>query len=353
MKFTIVDTSLFHGGERSKVIELRTLPDGSRNSSIISDLSSETDQDSSEDEAEEINASTPAEDTTESGTLADSPEFTTIQENGLPNGPGMILPAGKNLEDWGTGVSTNKKLAEEMEFQFSQKVERSDQLNCIAPIMQQQQLTTCSFGESSPIVENISTETKLNEEKSCGLNLPDTHENMGFQEGPSQNLSSVSSLAHGSPDESDQGIVDGNCLVKEPSPKKPQPQPPTLIDLNLPHVSQDMGINESFITNKADNLDESGSNRSLTQSETSQQSSSGVAITEQQPALNGRRQSTRNRPLTTRALEAIAYGFLTTKRKRKCADSQSDSMSRSSRLVRGRTAAASSTSSGSADNDIA
>ncbi|CAL5352341.1 unnamed protein product [Camellia sinensis] len=389
VKFTIVDTSLLHGGG-SKFRELRTLPIDTRNISMLSDLSSGTEQDSSDEsqyEAEEINASNPAEDTTESETFVDSPELNSIRDNGLPNGPDLTILVGGNHKDWSTGMCTKKKLKGMMKFRFGQKA-RSDQSNYLAPIAE-----PCSLGESSPIVENIPTDTKLKEESSTyGLNSPGICQSMEFQVGPSQTLSSCSSLALENPDESDQGIVD---LVTEPSFEKPQPE--TMIDLNLPGIPQDSGSDETIIetivpdivhnndvetiitdivhdndvetivteivhnndvetiiTDIVHNNDDLGEDRSLVLPETSQQSSNGGASAEQQPALNGRRQSTRNRPLTTKALEAIACGFLGTKKKRKCVDgqTQSDSMSRSSRLVRGKSDA-NSTLNDCADNDIA
>lgn len=47
--------------------------------------------------------------------------------------------------------------------------------------------------------------------------------------------------------------------------------------------------------------------------------------------MNARRHSTRNRPLTTKALEALAFGFLSTKQKRKFGDSFLREPSRRSR----------------------
>ncbi|GFZ04609.1 hypothetical protein Acr_17g0001810 [Actinidia rufa] len=268
LKFTIVDTSLVHGEDRSKVRELRTLPVDTRNTSKLSDLSSETERDSSEesqDKDEETNDLILAEDTIESGTFTDSTELISIQNNGFPNG-------------------------------------------------------TC--------------------------------ENNEFQVGTqSQILSSCSSMAQAKADEIDQTVVDGNCLVTEPSSKKPQPD--TLIDLNLPHVPKDLGNDETFVTDMVPNPDNSGTKMSLVLSETGRKYSNGEANAEKPPVLSGQRQSKRNRPLTTRALEAIAYGFLSTrKRKRVDAQTQRDSMSRSSRSVRDRPASGL-TLTGNANNDIA
>ncbi|PSR86047.1 Arginine-glutamic acid dipeptide repeats protein [Actinidia chinensis var. chinensis] len=267
LKFTIVDTSLVHGEDRSKVRELRTLPLDTRNTTKLSDFSSETEQNSSEesqDKERETNDLNLVEDTTESGTFTDSRELNSTQDNALPNG-------------------------------------------------------TC--------------------------------ENNEFQVGQSQILLSCSSLAQAKADEIDQTVVDGNCLVTEPSSEKPQPD--TLIDLNLPHVPEDMGTDETFITDTVPILDKSGTKMSLVLSETNRKYSNGESNAEKLPALIGRRQSKRNRPLTTRALEAIAYGFLSTrKRKRVDAQTQSDSMSRSSRSIRDRPASGS-TLTGNADNDIA
>ncbi|XAR61296.1 hypothetical protein NMG60_11034947 [Bertholletia excelsa] len=355
IKFTIVDTSLIHGGVHSKVRELRTLPVEPSNMPAPSDLSSDTEEGSSEEsqnETEETNILNSTGDTTE--ILTNSSEIASIQSNGLPNGSDLTILAGENHEDWSTGMSSNKQLrGTTMKFQSTERV-KSECSRDMAPTKKWQQITASSLGESTPLAECVSAHTNLNEEESpCCVNSPYTCEDTKFQVGPSQ-ISSASSLAQGNQNERDQHNVEGNSLITEPSCKKSPPN--TLINLNLPHVPQDLQTQETLTTGDAHKHSNSGTDRPLIISETSHRSSHSEVSGEHQPAVIGRRQSKRNRPLTTRALEAIACGFLsTTKRKRKCvesvdAQSQSDSVSRASQLVHGRPVV---TSIVSASNDIA
>lgn len=62
----------------------------------------------------------------------------------------------------------------------------------------------------------------------------------------------------------------------------------------------------------------------------------GASTTEQDSTMNSRRQSTRNRPLTTKALEALQWGFFHTNKKRKDGEAPENS-ARPSRRARRRT----------------
>ncbi|KAK9280909.1 hypothetical protein L1049_003800 [Liquidambar formosana] len=335
MKFTIVDTSLVHGEERSKVKLLKSLPIDTTNVSSPSCLSCETDQDISEeweDEAEEINTSNPLEDVTARGACADSAEcVTSILDNGVPADPSIA--AVENHEGQSTGAYDDEQSTKKMKYQFSRNA-KSGHSKYLAPVTRQQ--LTASGNEDS----RHSRESKLNEENShFQSNSPDACENMPFQEGPSQNLSSTSSSAQGTClGGSNEGTLNENCLDAELLPEKPLPL--KLIDLNLPHIPPDFGTDEPFAMDMVHNHDNPCANKLSTPSETSEQPeplkiSDGGASIEQPSIMNGRRQSTRNRPLTTKALEALACGFFNTKRKRKRVEAlpQNNSMPRSSRRV--------------------
>ncbi|XP_030545659.2 uncharacterized protein LOC115751799 isoform X2 [Rhodamnia argentea] len=99
-----------------------------------------------------------------------------------------------------------------------------------------------------------------------------------------------------------------------------------LIDLNLP-VQPDAELSDNGIMASSQN----DVNASTT-------TSSCVANPQQQPHnVNSRRQSTRNRPLTTKALEALAFGLMDTKKKRRTRDEFSaDITPRPSRRMAGR-----------------
>lgn len=110
------------------------------------------------------------------------------------------------------------------------------------------------------------------------------------------------------------------CKDKETSTEKPKSWP--LIDLNQPYPSPGCGTNEPL----TDDVHSSSLDSSLF-TETKDQfellNSSNDATGEEQPVVKGRRQSSRSRELTTKALEAIALDLLGPKKRRKSMNSSS------------------------------
>lgn len=123
---------------------------------------------------------------------------------------------------------------------------------------------------------------------------PEISENILSHEGSSQvKLSAASSSRDSSIESFDE------CAREEPE------QPPRpLIDLNFPAVPPDFGSGV-FATDLAKTRDDPSEQRASV--------AVGVAnyTEEEQVNVNSRRQSSRNRPPTARALEAFAHGFLT------------------------------------------
>lgn len=358
-KFTIVDTSLARGAERPKVRELRSLPIETASASTSSSLSSETEQDTSEEseeEAEETNTSNPAEDVTGRRTSADSSDcVNSLPDKGMHKAPNPTITAVEYHESQNTSPVNDKQQRKTMKYQFSRKV-KSGCSKYLVPITKQQGFTACDRGKSSCSNKMVFVDRKLDEDEShCTSNSPDACEDMVFQVGQPQNLSSASSLAKGSPDGSHEGIVGENCLGGEVSPEKPQSS--NLIDLNIPHVSPDFAADKPIVTDMAQSTGDSCVNKSSFLSVTSQQPEplkplDSMAPPGQQPIMNSRRQSTRNRPLTTKALEALELGLFNTKKKRKSTDTpESNLVSRPSRRVHGRTTVKA-TSNGGAGNDV-
>ncbi|KAF6143581.1 hypothetical protein GIB67_023240 [Kingdonia uniflora] len=155
--------------------------------------------------------------------------------------------------------------------------------NYLSPSTKRRRLTACSYAESSGTAIYFS---------------PDTNENILTEVGLSEVKVSTSSSSKGSP-------VD---IMEEDL--KPQ----TLIDLNLPHVPLDFETYESLATNVED--DPSFQPEANQQPRTMNfETATDNASAEIHPVMMGRRQGTRNRPLTTKALEALACEFLTTKPK--------------------------------------
>lgn len=168
----------------------------------------------------------------------------------------------------------------------------------------------------------------MKKEVNCLSKAVKSSETVVADAGPSLGKVLTNLSAEGSPSGSSERIQSGNCFsacsvgeVKLP-PEKHCPR--DLIDLNLPQFPPDFDVCETFSAEVADNQDDLSLKLSSLPSETGQnladpqpwENSNGVSV-EQHPTMNARRQSTKNRPLTTKALEALASGFLTTKRRGK------------------------------------
>lgn len=330
-KFTIVDTSLVCGEKGIKVRELRSLPI-TINMPTPSALSSETERDTTKESRNVIEVNnTPKriENITESGAFADSTECVIS-----PSGPDAMITEVENHRDHRTSLPNDKQSSKTLKFQFSRKG-KSHQSRNLEPVTK---LTTCKHGGSGHDVGEISIDTKLDGEELRHLSSPDRCEIKDFLLKAFQNLSSARSMAC-IPEESNREVtLNTICMDKEPAPEKTQSQ--TSIDLNLPYVPPDSVTDEPVLKN-----DYLSTNRPSLSSEISYQpellnpSISGAGI-EQQPAVNGRRQSTRNRPLTTKALEAFAFENCSPKKKRKGVDTMPKNNPRSSsfRRVHGKTA---------------
>ncbi|CBI39482.3 unnamed protein product, partial [Vitis vinifera] len=154
------------------------------------------------------------------------------------------------------------------------------------------------------------------------------------QEGPSprEKASSISSSDGGSP-EDETVILGGTSVGMDLSHEKnDKPQTRPLIDLNLPQVPSDSENGERLATNVENSQVASTANGSccssdrniLMEDSKALRTSVNAGSAEEQPIMKPQRQSTRNRPLTTKALEALASGFLNTRRKRKGTEVQAE-----------------------------
>ncbi|XP_014510029.1 uncharacterized protein LOC106769080 isoform X2 [Vigna radiata var. radiata] len=114
------------------------------------------------------------------------------------------------------------------------------------------------------------------------------------------------------PDTSSSGAM-GQCS---------KPQPRTMIDLNLP-VSPEAEVDEPFV-NVGTEMQENKISKESNDPSVGTNSKLGDHP-EQQPDMHTRRQSTRNRPPTTKVLEAFAFGYLDRKEKRRSRDYLPDS----------------------------
>ncbi|KAF6142694.1 hypothetical protein GIB67_015180 [Kingdonia uniflora] len=291
--YTTVDTSLDSEEDRNTVRTLRSLPlPAISNSSSPTSLPNKSD-DSSEESVNELDTS----DMKLNGkvdTITSSPSMSMFE--GVLSGHVVSVLKGEspcNVPDLSTFEMENNRdqqyasisavhPAKIIKCQFRRRAKPAT-FNYLSPSTKRRRLTACSYAESSGTAIYFS---------------PDTNENILTEVGLSEVKVSTSSSSKGSP-------VD---IMEEDL--KPQ----TLIDLNLPHVPLDFETYESLATNVED--DPSFQPEANQQPRTMNfETATDNASAEIHPVMMGRRQGTRNRPLTTKALEALACEFLTTKPK--------------------------------------
>ncbi|KAF2316909.1 hypothetical protein GH714_042250 [Hevea brasiliensis] len=118
------------------------------------------------------------------------------------------------------------------------------------------------------------------------------------------------------------GLPGATCFGMETSHRQNvKRQTPSLIDLNLPQLSLDCENNEAALMDvESSHKAKADSTLSLSSSDKTDPEALSTSVDAspavEQPSLNPRRQSRRNRPLTTRALEAFECGFLGVKRQK-------------------------------------
>ncbi|KAI9123286.1 hypothetical protein K1719_006175 [Acacia pycnantha] len=125
-----------------------------------------------------------------------------------------------------------------------------------------------------------------------------------------------------------------------------KPQKRTMIDLNIP-VSPEAEVDEFCNSKTSETLQ---NNTREDKDDSCAAMISNPEDNSEQPNTNTRRQSTRNRPLTKKVLEAFAFGYLDRKEKRKGRDYLLDGSSpRPSRRARGKKTGGETSSSSGAD----
>ncbi|CAI9762621.1 unnamed protein product [Fraxinus pennsylvanica] len=314
MKFMVVDTSLTDG-KPYKLRELRSLPFEisnmltSRNHSEVSD---EESTDETTDESDTVNTMHVDSGVTDNASL----HTTTSNEKMLPgrkdhdvNAPYQdIHTIGPNVDNILLSSLKNKKDLHEdkqsRKFINSRSSRKQKQdMDSIAPIRKLHQgLSACSCDETSNGgVHSLRVPRSENKISSCCSGVHEFSEYKSTEVGSSQDKLSSTSSPKGSPIGSVECTPNANIDAAEAPLENPQSQ--TLIDLNFPQVPMDM--ENGFLATE------------------SQNPSAIEASYDQQPSMNMPRHSTRNRPPTTRALEALANGLLTIKRRRKSKNTSS------------------------------
>ncbi|XP_051128064.1 uncharacterized protein LOC127249354 [Andrographis paniculata] len=260
LKFTVVDTSLSDG----KVRELRTLP-SEYSDVFISRACVEFSDDETSEETSDV-----------SNIVPENLRAKTAKsvEKTLPSKKSNDSKKKKKKASKGNNQS-------KMTAAKSQTSRNRKQGNADVPVVkpQRQVLVHCNQKETSTALENGMP-------PSCCTSVHDAMGNSSFQAGSYRDKLSSTSSSRGSPDESIEN-----------------PQNQTMIDLNLPQVPPD-----------AANHDQNSARKSPV---TEVRSEPPPPLPQN---VNPLRHSTRNRPPTSRALEALADGYLTVNRKRKGKD---------------------------------
>lgn len=334
MKFTVVDTSLVHAEPPFRVRELKSLPVDPTIFGYGTSSPFEAESNSSEDQPISTEMS-----------LTDDKKLKEVRRRVNKEGKPVLADRAAsvskrrvliNREDsdgrYPNGSSEFDHTKDE-EFQFGVGA-KSGKPNYLSPVSKRQRLTACRNPES--VFRALSSGDLVDkEEVGCLVKPMEVNESVVAEAGLA---------AKDSPNESNEYVPSGNCFsassigeVAVPCGKTTQTR--ALIDLNLPQFPPDFDACETVNAEVADNQEDlslklvsiplGGQNPANHQS---WEYSNGVP-SEPHDAVNARRHSTRNRPLTTRALEALASGFLATRRKGKVTKTKASSSvaSRSSR----------------------
>lgn len=328
VKFTVVDTSLANWG-RFKVRELRNLPFEMRNNPISRSYSEDSDSGTSEESTDKSDSSnTMCLFRNEQNGLKPRKIIAPFDRNlnrsfpvivsGLTSAPAVNFSGQKS--NTGNGMRPIKT-------QLNHRL-KSDNGIYLGPVKKRRRrLNACNRTQTSSTVSGlVGSKLKRDEARCCVGNLS-FGENISFQVDPSQEkLSLTNSTSKGSPVVSGEGTIGSTCSGVEHPYQEPPPR--RMIDLNLP-VSPETETDEPFLKEGTGRQPEQASR--LPDDSNALKDTANVATSEQQPDVNSRRHSTRNRPPTTKALEALAFGFLSTKQKRKFGDSLPREPSRRSR----------------------
>ncbi|KAL0928640.1 hypothetical protein M5K25_000547 [Dendrobium thyrsiflorum] len=321
MKFTVVDTSLVKKEGSFKVMEVRSLPLGV-NSSYDTFADSQESRSESSSETEDSTDISDAEDDSNSGSLAEkkSEDDGTTQfelARTLIPFPNAATSNGYAPDDK-RFVTLKDDTTVELRFQNSWRV-RSGQSNCSAPTIRRRNLTACNRVTDRRIcsvIKNIQQDkrekiSKPVRTKAAGTFFPDASP---FQEKTNLYHNFMSSE------------VNGLAGMKNVPEDKLNFR--TSFDLN--NLPPDAVVAESSSNElKAEDLPQSSAGKQHVGNEESIQNSNYVPADEH-PSTGIRRQSTRNRPPTAKALEALASGLLGTKRSWR----PSNSMSKPTRKAR-------------------
>ncbi|XP_004508277.1 uncharacterized protein [Cicer arietinum] len=372
MKFTVVDTSL--ASENAKnVRELRNLPFGVLTASTMeTDSDDETSSEEQTNESESLNGTcfdSENNDITKAGKFFNIVKSASSDMNGLENKPSKDeLPRSNMLctslpyalVDKKTAFSDNKRRRDGTKCQSLQKMV-SDNIKDLLPITKRRKrLTPCSRAKKNDNAANFFEVPRVKQEEVGFCLDPDNskfgenvtvdkasycpynpkssdsvhsrvsppQENNSLADFPTQKMKSLSDpLSNPSSTICREDVPDTSSSGTKDQQQKPQPW--TMIDLNLLPVSPEVDDDELF-ANEVTEIPKTDTSKESVELGV-ETNVKPVDDSDQQPDLQARRQSTRNRPPTTKVLEAFAFGYLDKKEKR--SRSRDSSVSKNSRRV--------------------
>ncbi|XP_006855508.2 uncharacterized protein LOC18445307 isoform X1 [Amborella trichopoda] len=309
-QFTVVDTSLARKGERFKVREMRSLPADTIMNSLTSLSRETTDGDSSDEQVEEIDSVQILQKSQESP-LRDKFANEKSGETMMEIDQNINVHLHENEQE-STPVSEENQEEQVRETKTPMlPCSNSDQTNSFVPSPKRQKISPCVSNDRG---DGFSGECKIKKQEffsrsnSCEVSPSKAKESSASL----QKMHTPSSV-QASPDNS--GTI-ANCLDNASETERIQP-PRALIDLNIP---LDIESGEALVPQVADSHDELNPQPEANFSNSEFNRNPNDVVKEEKPTENVRRQSTRNRPLTTRALEALACGYLNTKRRARNSD---------------------------------
>eukprot|EP00257_Ricinus_communis_P013257 XP_015570655.1 uncharacterized protein LOC8287063 isoform X1 [Ricinus communis] len=312
-KFTIVDTSLIDLGKSSMVRELRYAPVGVK---VASEMSKSSKKNEGNSSMESLDWNVP------------------VATNKLLNGEKDACKSDHSEDVIGSSSSEKKevnrdfrnKLVESLQdnnhesaknqstrsikHKFSRRP-KSGNSNNLVPVVKRRRLTACANTEISHVIENFSVGLGSKQEESC-CPLNSIKEGSSRLQGITpQKLSLTTSLVEGCLEESAGSMLDKTLDGEASHGTNAKHQSPSLIDFNLPEVPFYSEALMDAESSQGSNVKLTCFPSNLDKPDSEALSASVDACTAaEKPGMNPRRQSTRNRPLTTRALEALECGFM-------------------------------------------
>ncbi|KAB5556230.1 hypothetical protein DKX38_007139 [Salix brachista] len=296
-KFTIVDTSLLHGGISARPRELRCLPvEYGRASEMTNSTANETDF-------------------SESSLVQHAPD--------APNRPNYRRGIfDKSYQDESTELKEHQSTRTSKH--HSSRREKSSQSNYLVPPMKRQRLTVSSDTEMSGVIENFSGGMRSKQGGVCLALKATSAGRKTLQVGGCRKKSSLTEP----PPKCDPEEENGGGMLSANSSGLGISQRENvghlLIDLNLPQVALYSNHGEP-VPMEVENTQRINANNKCYPSQPDNINADILSTNadgnpaEEEPGMNPRRQSTRNRPMTIKALAALEYGFSEVKKKPKMA----------------------------------